>query len=242
MRHFAQIECLLLAAILLGSIASAQSQQQSSSPPAQSPTNPSAPIAVPMPASPQAPKPTLPSMIRSSSDLVRIDVEVTDKSGKPIKGLTPEQFTITEDGKQQKVSIFSFQDIEKMETVKAEDAKPIVVSIDAPKSPAATEAVSEQVRDHRMIVLFFDLTSMQTDDITRAHDAALKFVQKQMTSADLVSIVTFAARLTVWADFTNNRATLEKAVARLTPDVASQLADLSYAAAQNGEYDVQQYT
>jgi VWFA-related protein len=182
------------------------------------------------------------SMIRSSSDLVRIDVEVTDKSGKPIKGLTPEQFTITEDGKQQKVSIFSFQDIEKMETVKAEDAKPIVVSIDAPKSPAATEAVSEQVRDHRMIVLFFDLTSMQTDDITRAHDAALKFVQKQMTSADLVSIVTFAARLTVWADFTNNRATLEKAVARLTPDVASQLADLSYAAAQNGEYDVQQYT
>ena len=93
-----------------------------------------------------------------------------------------------------------------------------------------------------MLVLFFDLTSMQTDDIARAHDAALKFVQKQMTSADLVSIVVYAARLTVWADFTNDRAKLEKAVARLTPDVASQLADLSYAAAQNGEYDVQQYT
>ncbi len=93
-----------------------------------------------------------------------------------------------------------------------------------------------------MLVLFFDLTSMQTDDITRAHDAALKFVQKQMTSADLVSIVTYAARLTVWADFTNDRAKLDKAVARLTPDVASQLADLSPAAAQNGEYDVQQYT
>ena len=49
------------------------------------------------------------------------------------------------------------------------------------------------------------LTSMQTDDIARAHDAALKFVQKQMTSADLVSIVAYAARLTVWADFTNDR-------------------------------------
>ena len=130
-----------------------------------------------------------------------------------------------------------------METAqKEEDAKPIVVAIDSPKTPAATEAVSDQVRDHRMIVLFFDLTSMQTDDIARAHDAALKFVQKQMSNADLVSVVTFAARLTVWADFTDDRAKLEKAVARLTPDVASQLADLSYAAAQNGEYDVQQYT
>ena len=182
------------------------------------------------------------SVIHSTSDLVRIDVEVTDKSGKPVKGLTPEQFSITEDGRAQKISIFTFQDIEKMETVKEEDAKPIVVAIDAPNTPAAAEAVSEQVRDHRMIVLFFDLTSMQTDDIQRAHDAALKFVQKQMTNADLVSIVTYAARLTVWADFTNDHAKLEKAVGRLSPDVASQLADLSYAAAQNGEYDVQQYT
>jgi VWFA-related protein len=203
-------------------------QQQSTNSP--SPTQQEAPPAAPG------------SMIRSTSDLVRIDVQVTDKSGKLIKGLTPEQFSITEDGKQQKVSIFSFQDIEKLETVKNEDAKPIVVAIDSPKTAAATEAVSEQVRDHRMIVLFFDLTSMQTDDIARAHDAALKFVQKQMTPADLVSIVAYAARLTVWADFTNDRAKLEKAVARLTPDVASQLADLSYAGAQNGEYDVQQYT
>jgi VWFA-related protein len=181
-------------------------------------------------------------VIHASSDLVRIDVEVTDKSGKPIKGLPPDQFTITEDGKAQKISIFTFQDIEKMETAPNEDAKPIVVAIDAPTSPESAEAVSEQVRDRRMIVLFFDLTSMQTDDIQRAHGGALKFVQKQMTNADLVSIVAYAARLTVWSDFTNDRAKLEKAIAKLNPDVASNLADLSYAAAQNGEYDVQQYT
>src|ERR1700756_851825 len=110
--------------------------------------------------------------IRASSDLVRIDVEVTDKSGKPVKGLTPEQFSVTENGKAQKISIFTFQDIEKMETAQSDDTKPIVVAIDSPNTPAAAEAVSEQVRDRRMLVLFFDLTSMQTDDITRAHDAA----------------------------------------------------------------------
>src|ERR1700689_1835374 len=112
MRYIAQkIAFLLAAIILLGSIALAQSQQQSTSPPVQSPTNPSAPIAVPMPASPQAPKPTVPSVIRASSDLVRIDVEVTDKSGKPIKGLLHDPFIITDYGKRQAVSPFLFSSV-----------------------------------------------------------------------------------------------------------------------------------
>jgi VWFA-related protein len=239
--RFKLVNSILVAAIAIGSFAArAGAQQQSTSPP--SPPDSTAQPASSSPAAQEAAGANQSSVIRSSSDLVRIDVEVTDKSGKPIKGLTPDHFTITEDGKAQKISIFTFQDIEKMETAKEEDTKPIVVAIDTPESPATTEAISNRVRDHRMLVLFFDLTSMQTDDIQRAHDSALKFVQKQMTNADLVAVVTYAARLTVWADFTNDRAKLEKAVARLTPDVASNLADLSYAAAQNGEYDVQQYT
>jgi VWFA-related protein len=210
----------------------AQQEQQQSAP---APINTSVPPPPPAPAKQSA-------VLRTSSDLVRIDVEVTDKSGKPVRNLKPEQFNVTDHGKPQKISIFTFQDIEKMETATADNTTPIVVAIDRPAVGADTEAISIQVRDHRMIVLFFDLTSMQSDDIVRAHDAATKFVQKQMTNADLVSVVTFATRLTVWADFTNNRATLEKAVARLTPDVMSQLSDPLYAAAQNGEYDVQQYT
>jgi VWFA-related protein len=232
------LKAVLIISLLAGSTLTciavdAQSPQQSTS-------NPATPA--PAPPSSQELAPNQTPAIRASSDLVRLDVEVTDKSGKPVKGLTPEQFTISENGQAQKISVFTFQDIEKMETAKENDTKSIVVAIDSPNTPAAAEAVSEQVRDRRMLVLFFDLTSMQTDDIARGHDAALKFVQKQMTSADLVSIVVYSARLTVWADFTNDRAKLEKAVARLTPDVASQLADLSYAAAQNDEYDVQQYT
>jgi VWFA-related protein len=223
---------VLMAVALAGAAAA---QQQSGNPPAR-PAAPSPPAAQQNTAANHTP------LIHASSDLVRIDVEVTDKSGKPVKGLTPDQFTITEDGKAQKISVFTFQDIEKMETAPNEGARPIVVAIDAPTSRETAEAVSEQVRDHRMIVLFFDLTSMQTDDIQRAHDGALKFVQKQMTNADLVSIVAYATRLTVWSDFTNDRTKLEKAVGKLNPDVASNLADLSYAAAQNGEYDVEQYT
>ncbi len=204
----------------------------------------SQPVAVPVPAQPAAQQTARPSRgqpLRASSDLVRIDVEVTDKAGKAVKGLQSDQFMLTDDGKQQKISIFSYSDIESVETASATDAKPIVVAVDSP-TPVAQETLDNQIQNRRLLVLFFDLTSMQSDDLQRAHDAALKFVQKQMTNADLVSVVVYSTKLTVWADFTNDRAKLEKAVARLTADASSQLADNQYAAAQEGEYDVQEYT
>ena len=42
----------------------------------------------------------------------------------------------------------------------------------------------------------------------------------------------------MWCDFTNDKAKIEAAVQQVTPGVAAQLADNSYAPAQNGEYDI----
>ena len=228
----------LLVTILLAGSALAQSQQQSS--------NPAAPAVVPMPAAPppsaQSAKPGQ-SPLRVSSDLVRIDVEVTDKSGKPIKGLRADQFTITDDGKPQAISSFSYADIESIETAGTDDSKPIVVPVDndGPNTPSAA-AASDQLRDRRLLVLFFDLTSMQPDDLIRAHDAGEKFVKQQMTKADVVAIVAFSTKLSVLANFTNDHAVLEKAISRLTETSSSDLSNPLYAAAANGENDVQEYT
>jgi VWFA-related protein len=180
-------------------------------------------------------------VLRAQSNVVRIDVAVTDGSGKPIKGLRADQFVVTDDGKQQKISSFSYSDIEKVETAAEQNAAPIVVPVDN-DGPGATDTVSDTVRDRRMIVLFFDMTSMETDDILRAHAAAQKFLKQQMTPADLVSVVVFSTRLAVLANFTNDRSTLDKAIAQLVPGAASQISNPLYAAAQNGEYDVQEYT
>jgi VWFA-related protein len=181
--------------------------------------------------------------IRTTSDVVRMDVEVTDKSGKPIKGLKGDQFTITDDGKPQKISIFYYSDIEKVETAGEVNQTPVVIPVDTPvRAAAPAEAMGDQTRDRRMMVLFFDLTSMQTDDIQRAHDAAEKFVKQQMSPADLVAIVTFGARISVLVNFTNDRAALRKGIAQLVPGALSSLGDPLYAAAQNGEAGVQEYT
>jgi VWFA-related protein len=248
MRRIAlKIASPLVVALVAAGLALAQSPQQSANPPAQPPANQSAPVAIPMPASPPAsPQPSKQnpaSVLRTSSDLVRIDVEVTDKSGKPIKGLRADQFVVTDNGKPQTISTFSYADIESIEAATSEDAKPIVVPVDnqGPNAPSA-DAISDQLRDRRLIVLFFDLTSMQPDDLIRAHDAAQKFVKKQMTKADVVAVVAFSTRLNVLANFTNDRSIIDKAIAQLTANGSSDLANPLYAAAENGEYDVQEYT
>ena len=220
-------------------------QQQSGSQPAPVVVVPPAPALAPAQQTPaqQAAAHQSSAVLRSSSDLVRIDVEVTDRSGKPIKGLTANQFTITDEGKSQAITSFSYADIEAIETATTDVSKPIVVTVDndGPNSPSA-DAISDALRDRRLIVLFFDLTSMQTDDLIRAHDAADKFVKQQMTEADVVAVIVFSTRINVLANFTNDRAVLNKAIAQLTPDNSANLASRLYAAAANGEYDVQEYT
>ena len=81
-----------------------------------------------------------------------------------------------------------------------------------------------------MIVLFFDLTSLQPQDLTRSTQAAKQFLSKQMTPADLVGVVAFGNQLHVVSDFTNDRDLLNSAVDALLPGKESQLAALAAAA------------
>jgi VWFA-related protein len=165
--------------------------------------------------------------IRAAVNLVEVDIEVTDRNGKPLKGLRQDQFSISEDGKDQKVSTFDYYDVEKLETADAAETAPITIAMG---SVAPPDEVRQQVRDRRMIVLFFDLTSLQPSDLTRSTGAAKQFLSKQMTSADLVGVVAFGNQLRVIADFTNDRDLLNSAVDALLPGKESQLAALAAAA------------
>ena len=51
------------------------------------------------------------AQFKASSNLVVVDVVVTDKAGKPMRGLKQGDFTVLEDGKPQKVSVFEFQEL-----------------------------------------------------------------------------------------------------------------------------------
>src|SRR3984957_10886237 len=74
---------------------------------AQNPQQPAPPPAPPQVSANQK------GAIRAAVNLVEVDIEVTDRNGKPLKGLRQDQFSISEDGKDQKVSTFDYYDVEK---------------------------------------------------------------------------------------------------------------------------------
>jgi VWFA-related protein len=213
----------------------AAAQPQSQSQPQAVPVNPRQGPAPP-PKAPVRPKGT----IRSTVNLVEIDVQITGRDGKPVNGLGQSQFSVTEDGKPQKISTFEYNDIEQVETAAKGDDAPVTVPLGAVTTPEEVKAV---VRDHRMMVLFFDLTSLEQDDLLRSTRAAQKYLDQQMTPADLVAVVTFGNTLKVIANFTNDRALLRRSVDAIVPGHEAALAALADAAtAANGETAVSEDT
>ena len=73
-------------------------------------------------------------------------------------------------------------------------------------------ATSTQLRNHRLIVMFFDITSMQPEDLERAQDAARNYINRQMQPADLVAVVSLDQSLSLDQDFTANKQLLLNAV------------------------------
>jgi VWFA-related protein len=147
-----------------------------------------------------------------SSRLVIVNVGVRDKSGKAVDNLKAEDFTLLEDGKAQKIGVFEFQ------RISGSAPQPALVT------PAGTPAVARvtaitpskegQIRykDRRLLVLFFDLSSMQPAEQIRAQKSALEFLDHNLTEADLVSIMVFSTKLKVLQDFTSDRETLREIV------------------------------
>jgi len=161
-------------------------------------------------------------VLRAQTNEVLVDVRVYDKSGKPVTDLKQSDFRVTEDGVQQTISDFSLEDVEKLSQATGDNAQAKV--IDLAKLPPEVNA--EQVlQDHRLLVFFFDLSSMQPDELMRALKASSDFVATKMTPADLIAVVTYSASLRVVQDFTNNHDSLKKVLHTiLVGDQSSSLA------------------
>src|SRR5215510_5910986 len=156
--------------------------------------------------------------IKVESELVLVNVVARDKQGRPVQDLKAEDFTLLEDGKAQHITTF---DSENLDTTPINSAGPSQQTVSdqssAPSKPLLTSKdVEQELNNKRVIVLFFDLTSLQPDELQRSVDAAKKYVQNKMTAADMIAIVSLASSLRLDADFTNDRARLLRVLNRFT--------------------------
>jgi VWFA-related protein len=175
--------------------------------------------------------------------LVVVNVSVKDKSGKPVTDLKKEDFQILEDGVPQTIAVFDRQELSAEPLAPLSfAARPGTIEERAPAPPPAGASVStpaapdpKRFRDRRLIALFFDLTSMEPPEQVRAQEAAIKFLQSQMTAADLVSVMTFTTKFRVLEDFTDDRESLIATLRKIASGEGSDLAGMAPTAADEGD-------
>lgn len=152
-------------------------------------------------------------VVRVENRMVLTNVIVRDKrTGELVRGLKQSDFSISENNKPQRLETFDFEDVTKLAVEQPEQATvsgelsatALLNKIAHPSAPA--------LRDHRLLVMFFDLSSMQVDDLDRAVLAAQEFIKTKMEPADLVALVSMSTALKVDQDFTADKDVLLKRV------------------------------
>jgi VWFA-related protein len=172
-----------------------------------------------------------PPVFRANLSIVSVDVIVRDRDGKVVRGLTAADFELIEDGRAQDVRTFAFEEIkdapstvvsvdllagvaEKALAATASGARPVAAVAEV--TPAPGPMRSEDLAGRRMVILLFDTSSMQPEDVQRSVDSARKYVAEQMSTSDLVAVATVSSILTVLTDFTADRDKVSAALNQLS--------------------------
>ena len=166
-------------------------------------------------------------VFRSAREIVSIDVIVRDRQGNIVRGLSQSDFEIREDGQAQVLLTFAFQEIsdkpalagtpppELLAGVETRMAEPARTTPAAETENTPAPLTSDVVAGRRLIVLLFDVSSMQPEDVQRAVDSARKYVSEQMSAADLVAVASVSSTVDVLTDFTTERERVDTALGRL---------------------------
>src|SRR5467141_772187 len=147
--------------------------------------------------------------IQVTSELVLVNVVAHDKKGNLVRDLKKGDFTLLEDGKKQDISTFDFENVDEPATAGAAEA-----TVSGAAGPGTLlrsgkqAAPSLDARDRRLILLFFDFSAMDPEQIERSVDAAKKFVDTKMQPADLMALVSLATNMRVDLDFTDDKTKL----------------------------------
>jgi VWFA-related protein len=160
------------------------------------------------PSSTEVPAPT----IRVSTHLVLIDVVVTDKQGKAVTGLHPEDFVVEEKGKTQKIAFFTPSGDSQRQP--------------APQLPPGIYSNKPEYRSPGgpLVILLLDAANTPFKDQAYAREQMLKFVKEEYKPGQRTAIFTLTNSLGVLQDFTSDPEVLLKAFEKYQP-LAQEMAN-----------------
>jgi VWFA-related protein len=169
------------------------------------------PTPTPPPVPQQLPQHVAPEdVVRITTNLVQVDAVVTDKSGKPVTDLKPEEIEILEDGRKQKITNFSYVVVDA--TSPSTTAANKIEDKNAPPLPS-TRLRREDVR--RTIAIVVDDLGLSFESTAYVRRALKKFVDEQMQPGDLVAIIRSSGGIGALQQFTADKRQLYAAIERV---------------------------
>jgi VWFA-related protein len=172
-----------------------------------------APVFAQRPVSPNAPqqKDEDGEVVRITTNLVQVDAVITDKDGKLVTDLRPEEIEILEDGRPQRITNFSFVSTESSAAQPLTRAAPPADKTAPPVPPVRLKP--EQVR--RTVALVVDDLGLSFESMAGVRQALKKFVDQQIQPGDLVAIIRTAGGIGALQQFTSDRQQLYAAIERV---------------------------
>jgi VWFA-related protein len=159
-----------------------------------------------------APAPTPPvadePAVKISTDLIQVDVTVTDRDGKIVTGLTADDFEITENGQAQPITNLSFINRTRGGATVGGDNKGAVTNGTGP-------GASTSANTRRTIAIVVDDLNLSFVSVYYLRRALKKFVETQMAPGDLVAIIRTGVGVGALQQFTTDKRLLLASIQRI---------------------------
>ena len=164
-----------------------------------------------------SPPPEEPGLVlHVTTRMVLVDAVVLDKEGHPVKGLKPDDFTVTENGVRQHIASFSERDSERATAAPPPVLPPHVTT----NRPAVTQPNAES---GTVAVLLLDGLNTPPQDQIYVKQQMLKFLARQYDPNTKLAVMALTNKLTVLQNFTQDplllRAVLDRYLGQ-TPALA----------------------
>ncbi len=148
-----------------------------------------------------------------NTNLVQVDAVVTDKNGKQITDLRPEDFELVEGGRSRNITAFSYVGLTSNTAAASSARKPNSGSPNEATPPNLHALRSESVR--RAIAIVVDDFGLSFESIARLRTSLEKFVSEQTEPSDVFAIVRASGGPGSMQQFTSNRAQVLATIKRL---------------------------
>ena len=135
--------------------------------------------------------------------VVNVDVVVHDRAGKPVTGLTRDDFEIFENGQKREIT--------NLYEVRAATAKGTLSKTTTPAEPSAAQEPAAEVRP-RNILMFVDNYSLQPFRRDKVLQSLRKFIDEKLIPQDRVMLVLCTQQVKVVTPFTNDRKAIQDGI------------------------------